>query len=42
VDELQDPEFSVAWQARQSLEMLTAQDFRYDQKAWLSYLAKGT
>ncbi len=39
VEELDDHEFGVAWQARQSLEMLTGQDFRYDSKAWLNYLA---
>jgi HEAT repeats len=39
VGELNDQEFALAWQARQSLELLTAQDFRYDQKAWLNYLA---
>jgi HEAT repeats len=39
VDELDDQEFGVAWQARQSLELLTGQDFRYDSKGWLNYLA---
>jgi hypothetical protein len=39
VDELDDQDFGVAWQARQSLELLTGQDFRYDPKAWLIYLA---
>jgi hypothetical protein len=39
VAELDDHEFGVAWQARQSLELLTGQDFRYDSKAWLNYLA---
>ena len=38
---LNDEDFSVAWQARQSLELLTGQDFRYDEKAWLTYLAAG-
>jgi len=38
VNELDDTEFGVAWQARQSLELLTGQDFLYDQKAWLNYL----
>jgi hypothetical protein len=41
VNELDDTEFGVAWQARQSLELLTGQDFRYDAKAWLNYLAAG-
>jgi hypothetical protein len=39
VDVIEDDDFSVAWQARQSLELLTGQDFRYDHKAWLNYLA---
>ncbi|MGD0463509.1 MAG: HEAT repeat domain-containing protein [Tepidisphaeraceae bacterium] len=39
VGELEDHDFAVAWQARQSLELLTGQDFRYDPKAWLTYLA---
>jgi hypothetical protein len=39
VDELEDHDFGVAWQARQSLELMTGQDFRYDPKAWLNYLA---
>ena len=42
VDELDDADFGVAWQARQSLELLTGQDFRYDSKAWLNYLAANT
>jgi hypothetical protein len=42
VDELEDADFGVAWQARQSLELLTGQDFRYDTKAWLDYLAANT
>jgi hypothetical protein len=41
VGELDDRDFGVAWQARQSLELLTGQDFRYDAKAWLYYLASG-
>ena len=39
VGELEDQNFGVAWQSRQSLELLTGQDFRYDEKAWLNYLA---
>jgi hypothetical protein len=40
---LDDSEFGLVWQARQSLELLTGQDFRYDAKAWLNYLsATGT
>jgi hypothetical protein len=38
-EELDDQDFGVAWQARQSLELLTGQDFRYDAKAWLNYLS---
>ena len=32
-------DFSVAWQARQSLVRITGKDLRYDQNAWLAYLA---
>lgn len=32
-------QFSVAWQARQSLKLMTGQDFRYDRTAWLDYLS---
>jgi len=39
IDELNDEDFGLAWQARQSLELLTGQDFRYDAKAWMNYLA---
>jgi hypothetical protein len=43
IDELNDQDFGVAWQSRQSLELLTGQDFRYDAQAWINYLAaKGT
>jgi hypothetical protein len=43
IDQLNDEDFGVAWQARQSLEMLTGQDFRYDARAWINYLvATGT
>lgn len=34
---LNDPDFSVAWQAHRSLEYLTHKDFGYDQGAWLGY-----
>ena len=33
-------DFSVAWQARQSLRRLTGQDFAYDEAAWLRYLTE--
>lgn len=38
VNELTDKEFGIAWQARQSLELITGQDYLYDSKAWLNYL----
>ncbi len=37
---LNEPEFGIAWQARQSLIALTGQDLRYDESAWLQYLVK--
>jgi hypothetical protein len=39
VSVLDDTNFGVAWQARQSLELLTGQDFRYDSKLWLNYIS---
>jgi hypothetical protein len=36
---LDDQSFGVAWQARQSLELLTGQDFRYDTRSWLNYIS---
>jgi hypothetical protein len=36
---LNDMDFGVAWQSRQSLITMTGQDFRYDEAAWLQYLA---
>jgi hypothetical protein len=38
VDLLDNRDFSVAWQARQSLELLTGVDYRYDPRAWRGYL----
>lgn len=35
---LNDRDFGVSWQARQSLNLLTGEDFKYDQTAWLKYL----
>lgn len=32
-------DFSVAWQARRSLVVLTGADFRYDDAAWLQHLS---
>jgi hypothetical protein len=37
VNALTDPDFSVAWQARVSLIVMTGQDFRYDHDQWLNY-----
>jgi len=39
VERLDDNDFAVAWQARQDLELMTGQDFRYDGELWLGYLA---
>jgi hypothetical protein len=36
---LNDQDFGVCWQARQSLRLMTAHDFHYDEQAWLSYLS---
>jgi hypothetical protein len=40
VNQLDDKNFGVAWQSRQSLALITGQDFRYDQSAWLTYLTQ--
>ncbi len=37
---LTDTDFDVAWQSRQSLRLMTAHDFHYNQQAWLSYLSE--
>ena len=37
---LGDRDFGVSWQARTSLNLMTGRDFRYDESAWLDYLAK--
>ena len=42
VDTLDGKDFSVAWQARQSLALLTGQDFRYNRNAWLDYLSRNS
>jgi len=39
VDFLDDKNFAVAWQARQSLALIAGQDFRYDKRAWLNYFS---
>ena len=36
---LDDYDFGVAWQARQSLRLMTARDFQYNETQWLDYLA---
>jgi HEAT repeat protein len=35
---LNEQDFGVAWQSRQSLIKLTGQDLQYDESAWLNYL----
>ena len=35
---LNEPDFGVAWQSRQSLIALTGRDLDYDQNAWLQFL----
>jgi HEAT repeat protein len=35
---LRDRDFAVCWQSRVSLKLITGQDYRYDQAAWLDYL----
>ena len=37
---LNETDFAVAWQARQSLIALTGLDLQYDEAAWLGYLVK--
>ncbi len=38
VSTLAEPDFGIAWQARQSLVFLTGRDLQYDEAAWLKYL----
>jgi hypothetical protein len=40
ISELSDYDFGVAWQARQSLRLMTAHDFQYSEAAWLNYLSE--
>jgi len=40
IEVLDDSNFDVAWQARQSLRLMTAHDFHYDERAWLGYLSE--
>ena len=37
---LQDAQFEVSWQARQSLVLMTGHDFRYDVEKWREYLGR--
>lgn len=37
---LADTDFGVAWQARQSLCLMTGRDYRYNERAWLDYLTE--
>jgi HEAT repeats len=39
VGQLNSNSFALAWQARRSLYLQTDRDFRYDEAAWLNYLA---
>jgi len=36
---LNDKDFGVAWQARISLRLLTAHDYKYDQTEWFAFLS---
>ncbi len=38
VNYLNESDFAIAWQSRQSLITLTGQDLQYDEAAWLQYL----
>ena len=40
IRQLVDHDFAVAWQSRQSLNLMTGQDFHYDPSAWLNYLTQ--
>jgi hypothetical protein len=39
VNTLDQREFGVSWQSRQSLKVLTGKDLQYDEAAWLTYLS---
>ncbi|MBC8106358.1 MAG: HEAT repeat domain-containing protein [Anaerolineae bacterium] len=39
ISQLGGREFGIAWQAHQSLVRLTGKDLRYDEGAWLTYVA---
>lgn len=38
IDMLKNQNFALAWQSRRSLYLMTGEDFRYDEAAWLKYL----
>lgn len=38
INHLDDRQFGLAWQSRQSLRFMTGSDQKYDQSAWLNYL----
>jgi len=40
ISTLPGTDFDVAWQSRQSLRLMTAHDFGYDEQAWLGYLTE--
>ena len=38
INQLNDRDFALAWQSRQSLRFMTGSDQKYDQAAWLNFL----
>jgi hypothetical protein len=40
IEKLQDKQFEVSWQARQSLVLMTGHDYRYDMNKWQEYLTR--
>jgi len=40
INVLNDSSFDVSWQARQSLRLMTAHDFAYNEQQWLGYLSE--
>lgn len=42
VSQLNSTNFALAWQARRSLFLQTGSDYRYDEPAWLNYLASAS
>jgi len=39
VPRLNEHDFAIAWQSRRSLRRITGKDLRYDEAAWLAYIA---